>query len=85
MSSTNLEFAMLSVGVFGTGLLTGLGAIAAGQASAAYKTAEASPEDSTARAAADAAYIGQTVASVVYFAAMIAFIVLLSLSFYKKP
>jgi hypothetical protein len=85
MSSTNLEFAMLSIGVFGTGLFTGLGSIAAGQASAAYKTAEASPEESASRAAAEASYIGHTVASVVYFAAMIAFIVLLSLSFYKKP
>lgn len=85
MSSTNLEYAMLSVGVFGTGLLTGMGAIAAGQASAAYKTAEASPDESTAKAAADATYIGHTIATVVYFASMIAFIVLLSLSFYKKP
>ena len=85
MSNTNLEFAMLSVGVFGTGLFTGLGSIAAGQASAAYKTAESLSEDSAAKAAADATYVGSLIGSIVYFAAMIAFIVLLSLSFYKKP
>lgn len=84
MSSTNLEFAMLSVGVFGTGLLGSLGAASAGHASASYHFAENS-KDENLKASSESTYIGYLIASITLFASMIAFIVLLSLSFYKKP
>ena len=84
MSNTNLEFAMLSVGVFGTGLLGGLGSITAAKASSTYQTADES-KDELVKSTAESMYIGYLISTIVLFSSMIAFIVLLSLSFYKKP
>ena len=75
---------MLSVGVFGTGLLGGLGAVTAGQASATYKTMD-DAKDELVQSSAESLYIGYLIATIMLYAAMITFIVLLSLSFYKKP
>lgn len=75
---------MLSVGIFGAGLLGGLGSIAAAQASATYQTSENS-KDELIKSNAESLYIGYLISTIVLLGSMIAFIVLLSLSFYKKP
>ena len=74
---------MLSVGVFGVGLLGGMGASTAGKAAAAYQTSDKMDEKETSRA--QALYIGYLTSTVVLLGSMVGFIVLLALSFYKKP
>lgn len=84
MSTRNLEYAMYSACIFGGGLLGGLGATSAGKASASYKTMDVLT-DKQGKDEATALYFGYLFSTLLYFGAMISFIVLLTISVYKRP